>query len=320
MMSSRCRRIVSPIVLAAALALFTSIDPGCGPNEGESPTRGELVVLTAESVAPPIGEIVREFNDLYKEAHITLVVTTSREAIVKLLNNEAKVVVSARHFNAEEQAVVAKYDLYVDTIRIAYDGIAAVVHPSNPINQLSLSELGQIVTGEAKTWRQLSPKGKSTPEIFVAVGGPNTSTYENLKTEVASGEMLTTRLYPCSTSTEVVDLVTHRPEAIGFVGNGWLGKDSSNVKVLELGTDEYFTDSVGRQVKYFAPEQAHIYRGFYPLRRTIYIFSREKGYGLGAGFVSYVTSAAGQKIIMNYGLVPGTQKVRLVRPASENPS
>lgn len=316
-MRNRCRKIVSPIVLAAGIALFAGIGLSCGPNEGESPTRGELVVLTAESVVPPIVEIVREFNNLYKQAHIALIVTTSREAIVKLLNNEAKVVVSARNFNAEERAVVAKYDLYVDTIRIAYDAIAAVVHPSNPINQLSLSELSQIVTGKVKSWRQLSPKGRSGPEIFLAVGGPNTSTHEVLRTQIANGELLTTRLYPCSTSTQVMDLVTHRPEAIGFVGNGWLGKDSSNVKVLELGTDEYYTDSVGRQVKYFAPEQAHIYRGFYPLRRTIYIFSREKGYGLGAGFVSYVTSPAGQKIIKNHGLVPGTQRVRLTRPSSE---
>ena len=148
------------MVLAAGIALVAGISLSCGPNEGESPTRGELVVLTAESVAPPIVEIVREFNELYKEAHITLIVTTSREAIVKLLNNEAKVIVSARNLNAEEQAVVAKYDLYVDTIRIAYDGIATVVHPSNPVNQLSLTELSQIVTGKVKSWRQLSPKGR----------------------------------------------------------------------------------------------------------------------------------------------------------------
>jgi phosphate transport system substrate-binding protein len=305
------------IFLAAGFALLASTSQGCGPNEEESPTRGNLAVIADESVAPAMKDIVAEFNHLYTNAHVTLVVSTSREAIVKLLNNEAKVVVSARSLNKEEEGVIRKYDLKVDSIRIAYDGIAAIVHPSNPINQLSLNQLRQIVTGKVKRWKELSTRARSSPGIFLAIGGPNTSEYEVMKTDVAKGEQLTTRLYPCSTSTQVIDLTARRPEAIGFVGIAWLTGDSSKVKVLELGTDEYFTDSVGRQVRYFAPELAHIYRGFYPLCRTIYIYSREKGFGLGAGFMTYVASADGQKILKDHGLVPATQKIRLVRPSSE---
>jgi phosphate transport system substrate-binding protein len=306
-----------PILLAADLVLFALSGLGCGPNSGESPTSGNLVVFSAESVAPAIREIADKFNELYKNAHVSLVVSTSREAIVKLLNNEATVIVSARGLNVEERGVAKKFDLFVDSLQIAYDGIAAIVHPSNPLNQLSIKELAQILTGKVKRWRDLSARGRSSPEIFVAMGGPNTSTYDMMKNEVAGGESLTTRLYPCSTSTQVIRLIEQHPEAIGFVGVDWLSSDSSKVKVLELGTDEYFTDSAGRQVKFFAPELAHIYRSFYPLRRTIYIYSREKGYGLGAGFITFVASPDGQKIIMNHGMVPGTQKIRLVRPSSE---
>jgi phosphate transport system substrate-binding protein len=306
-----------PILLATSLALCAWISLSCGPNSEESPTSGQLVVYTAESVSPAMEQIVDDFNKLYTNAHITLVVTTSREAIVKLLNNEAKVIVSARALNTEERAVIAKYDLHVDSIKIAYDGIAAIVHPSNPISQLSLGELNQIITGKVKRWRDLYAKGKSAPEIFVALGGPNTSEYELMKTEIAKGEPFTTRIYPCSTSVQVIKLTANRPEAIGFVGMDWLTSDSSKVKVLELGTGEYFTDSAGRQVKFFAPELAHIYRGFYPLRRSIYIYSREKGFGLGAGFMTYVASPDGQKIIKNHGMVPATQRIRLVRPSSE---
>jgi phosphate transport system substrate-binding protein len=306
-----------PILLAASFAVSTLGGLGCRPDSGESPTSGNLVVFSAESVAPALQEVVKKFNELYKNAHITLVVSTSREAVVKLLNNEATVIVSARSLNGEEQGVVKKYDLYVDSLQIAYDGVAAIVHASNPLNQLSVKELGEILTGKVKRWRDLSTRGRSSPEILVAMGGPNTSTYDMMKNDVAGGESLTTRFYPCSTSTEVIRLVEQRPEAIGFVGVAWVSSESSKVKVLELGTDEYFTDSAGRQVKFFAPELAHIYRSFYPLRRTIYIYSREKGYGLGAGFITFVASPDGQKIIMNHGLVPGTQKIRLVRPSSE---
>jgi phosphate transport system substrate-binding protein len=305
------------ILLVISFALFTSGGLGCGPDSAESPTSGKLVVFCAESVAPALQEVVSRFDELYKNAHVTLVVSTSREAIVKLLNNEATVIVSARRFNTEELGVLKKYDLYVDSLQIAYDGVAAIVHPSNPVNQLTVKELGEILAGKVKRWKDLSARGKSSPEILVAMGGPNTSTYNMMKNDVAGGDSLTKRFYPCTTSTEAIRLVEQRPEAIGFVGVAWVSNDSSKVKVLDLGTDEYFTDSAGRQVKFFAPELAHIYRSFYPLRRTIYIYSREKGYGLGAGFITFVASPDGQKIIMNHGLVPGTQKIRLVRPSSE---
>jgi phosphate transport system substrate-binding protein len=327
MMRNTSRKIAPPngffrraflILLLTSLALLTSGGLGCGRDSAESPTSGNLVVFSAESVAPALQEIVSKFDELYKNAHITVVVSTSREVIVKLLNNEATVIVSARRFNAEEQGVVKKYDLYVDSLQIAYDGVAAIVHPSNLLNQISVKKLGQILTGKVKRWKDLSVTGRSSPEIFVAMGGPNTSVYDMMKNDVAGGDSLTKRFYPCSTSTEVIRLVEQRPEAIGFVGVAWVPSESSKLKVLELGTEEYFTDSAGRQVKFFLPELAHIYRSFYPLRRTIYIYSREKGYGLGAGFITFVASPDGQKILMNHGLVPGTQKIRLVRPSSES--
>jgi len=289
---------------------------GCAPDQGESPTRGTLQVITAESVAPVLTKVVQEFNQNYPNAHISLSVATTREAIVKMLNNEAKVIVSARELNDEEQAVVEKHQLYVEALGIAYDGIAVLVHPTNPVNQLSLEELRLVITGKVRSWRELHPAGKKSPPIFLAIGGPNSSEYELVKTKVAREMPFTTQLFPCSTSTQVLNLVRARPEAIGFVGTAWLAEDSAGVKVLELGTEEYHIDATGKRVRYFAPHPAHIYREFYPLRRTIFIYSREKGYGLGAGFISFAASGPGQKIFLNSGLVPAVQPVRLVQPTT----
>ncbi len=316
-MRIRCPKIASTFLLAASLSFSTLSGLSCGPDKGESPTSGRLVVVTAESVSPAVIEMTKKFNELYKNATVSPVVATSREAIVRLLNNEVKLVVVAREPNSEEWDVIKKYDLYIDTVRVAYDGLGVVVHPSNPLSQLSLSQLEQIVTGKVKKWRELSPKGRSSPEIFLAVGGPNTASYDIVKRKIAKGEALTERVYPCSTSTQVLNLTRQRPEAIGFVGSGWLARDSSRVKILEICGDEYFTDAAGRLAKCFAPHPAHIYRGFYALRRPIYILSREKGFGLGAGFTSFVASAAGQNIFLENGFVPGTMPVRLTSKALE---
>jgi phosphate transport system substrate-binding protein len=310
-------KIFFAILNAAILGFLIATGLGCGPDKGESPTSGHLVIISAESVSPAVIEITKRFNELYKNATVEPKISTSREAIVRLLNSEVKLVVVERKLNREELDIIKKYDLYVDTIKVAYDGLAVVVHPSNPLSQLSLSQLEQIATGKVKRWRDLSPKGRTSPDIFLALGGPNTSAYEMLKTDVAKGAALSERVYPCSTSTQVLDLIRNRPEAIGFVGTGWLANDSSKVKVLDICGDEYFTDASGRLVKCFSPHPAHIYRGFYALRRPIYLLSREKGFGLGAGFTSFVASAAGQKLFLEKGYVPATMPVRLTQATSE---
>jgi phosphate transport system substrate-binding protein len=72
-------------------------------------------------------------------------------------------------------------------------------------------------------------------------------------------------------------------------------------------------ESLGIAGKYFSPHQAYIYKGYYPVVRDVYIYSTPDSYGVSTGFTSFMTSAAGQKIVQNQGLVPATMPVRLVQ-------
>ncbi len=284
----------------------------CVPDNRETPTSGTLHVVTAESVAPVIQQEAEEFMRLYTKAHITTDVSTSREAIVKLLNNEAKIIVTGRAFNEEERNAAQTYRMNIDSFKVAYDGIAVVVHEINPINRLTIEQLEKIFSGKIRTWKELSPKGNRSTKIFVALGGPNTSVYEFFKNRVLRGSPYTTEFFRCSTSTQVLNIVASHPESIGLVAISRLPKDESNVKVLEIANEEYQTDAIGTKVKFFSIHQANIYRGFYPLRRTIYLYAKDVGFGVGTGFISFVTSFAGQDIFKKAGLVPATMPVRLV--------
>ncbi len=63
---------------------------------------------------------------------------------------------------------------------------------------------------------------------------------------------------------------------------------------------------------YLQPYKAYILMKKYPLSRTVYIISREGRTGLGSGFLAYVASDKGQRIVLKSGLVPATAPVRLV--------
>ena len=63
---------------------------------------------------------------------------------------------------------------------------------------------------------------------------------------------------------------------------------------------------------YYQPFQGYLAQGTYPLRRNLYIISREARAGLGTGFASFVASDKGQRIFLKSGLLPATMPIRLV--------
>ncbi|HMD14487.1 MAG TPA: phosphate ABC transporter substrate-binding protein, PhoT family, partial [Bacteroidota bacterium] len=60
------------------------------------------------------------------------------------------------------------------------------------------------------------------------------------------------------------------------------------------------------------PVQAYLYKGYYPITRGVNIYSKADSYSVATGFTAFITSAPGQKIVLNSGLVPVTMPVRIV--------
>lgn len=294
----------------------------CRKQSEDTPTKGSVTVICAESVAPVITQEVEQFQQFYSEAHVDLQIATSREAIVKLLNGDVKVVVSAREFNEEEKGIIAKYKLDVGKFRIALDAVTIIVHPKNSITQLTTSQLAQVFSGQVTEWRKVEPRAR-LGSIQVARFNPNSGTDEFFKDVVLQGGGYASEAYPCTSSTHMIQFVSTRPNAVGFIGLNWLSpvrENEQRVKVLEVGQE----DSTGAVKTFFYPYQANVYRhfrdgGYYPLSRAIYIFSEEGLLTVGAGFTTFVMGNDGQKIILNAGLVPGNpqQPIKLTSRGNE---
>jgi len=114
---------------------------------------------------------------------------------------------------------------------------------------------------------------------------------------------------------QTLQLVEKDPLAIGFVALVWMGSEKPAVKKINLGrthedTDTTFappSESIGN---FFSPHPANIYRNYYPLKRAIYMYTKGQ-VNLATGFGTYVATPDGQKIFLKYGLLPGTQKIKL---------
>jgi len=170
--------------------------------------------------------------------------------------------------------------------------------------------------GKVKTWRAVGEK-KIAGRIVVALGGANSGMYEFVKRRITNFQPFADVVYPCSTTTQVISFIAAHNNAIGFVSQSWVTSTPAKTRILDIGDPNFTRDSTSTTLEYFPPLQAHVYRGYYPLTRTLYLFSRNAGNGVGIGLTAFMTGVEGQKLFKENGLVPATMPVRLVQPEDQ---
>jgi phosphate transport system substrate-binding protein len=302
-----CKTWRSFLALLSSIILFS-----CSGEKRETLTSGSIAMMTSEDVYPVINIQVGDFQRMYEEVKIKNFSVSTREAIVHMLSDSIKLIVCGGEFSDEEKTAIIKNGFEVDSTKIAYDGIAVIVNEKNPLTQLTTIELKDLLSGVKDRWSKVNGSTLSSA-VVVAIGDPNSGTFKYMKTWMGNNAKFSANVLPCSTSSEVMSVVSDRPNAIGFVGISWLAAMPKNIRVLELGDPQFRRDSTATAMEFFTPHQANIYRRYYPLSRTVYIYSHNVGKGVGMGFTSFAASSDGQKIIVSNGLVPATMPVRLVQ-------
>lgn len=296
------------------LALAGLLIAGCTNEPGSKTlTKGSLKIECDEAVAPVVQREIEDFQKQYTDAHISMRSVEAREAVSDFANDSVQVIVCARPFNKEERDALTAAKIVFQEYRVAMSAVAVIVNPAQPLDHLRVSELDSILTGSITRW---NTKG-SRQVIDLAIGGVNSSTNEVVKTTVLKGKPFALSATPYASSKELVDYVRRTPGALGIVGLNWLQGVGQEVTPVGLGTPGFSPDSTEAPGQYYKPVQAYVFQQYYPITTPVYIYSRETSVDVGLGFVSYVSSAAGQKIFLNDGLVPVTMPVRLVHLTSE---
>jgi phosphate transport system substrate-binding protein len=297
MMMSRALLLVSLLLLVVS----------CAQQQEELPTRGSAVLLTCESQATLMRLQAEEFTRLYPDAHVRVLTTSTRDAIVQLLNDSITIVCTDRALNTEERTVARKAGIEFTEIRIAEDALALVVHPSNPVAVLSVDQLRGVADGSLQSWHQVAGAVERGP-IRLALTGRNSGTYELLARRFLKLQGDARIQFLADSQRATLDFVGGYNRALGVVGTAALKDTVAPVRVLRIA----WKDSSGR-LDTTLLHQANIYQGLYPLHYPVYLYVRRPGRGPAYGFSTFVASAPGQKICLNMGLVPATMPVRLVQ-------
>jgi phosphate transport system substrate-binding protein len=312
-------------VLAGAITVISCNGPG-SPGAQDTPTSGNVAVGVDETFAPILQAQIDTFAKLYPNAHVKMSFQPEEKVMLDLLNDQIKVAVVSRELNAEEKADFEKQKITPRLTRVGIDGLAIVLNRANPDSLFTVAQLADIFTGKTSNWNQISGK-KDLAAINVVFDANRSSTARFVRDSVTRGAALTKRVFAATSNPALLDYVATHPSAIGVVGVNWISdrddpasmKFANKVRVASITARPNPTpnDYIQPYQVYLAektPEQIaeHPELQNYPLRRNLYIISREARAGLGTGFASFVAGKNGQLIFQKSGLLPAQMQARIV--------
>lgn len=287
---------------------------GCGGKEPGSTTltKGKLRLGCDEAIAPVMEREVAEFRSQYPDAEVVVSTGQARGIVADFASDSVRVIALARAFNSEERAALAHAKVEFQEFEVARSAVAVVAHPGVPLKELRVGELDTIFAGAQTRW----PGPKRLP-IHLAVTGVNASVTEVFRTSVVKSGGYDPGTRAFDNEQDVIDYVSSTPGAIGIVGLNRLAGYENRVTLVSVASAAMRPDSTIAPGEYYAPAQAYVYLGYYPITAPVYLYSREVNRDISLGLVSFVASAAGQKVFQSSGLVPMTMPVRLVQLSSQ---
>jgi phosphate transport system substrate-binding protein len=221
--------------------------------------------------------------------------------VAALINGTCDIANSSRKLEPEEvEKAKAKHGHDPKEFLVGYDALAIYVHPSNPINEISIEELSEIYRegGKIDNWTQVA-NGKGGKIVRVSRQN-NSGTYHYFR-EMVVGKKSDFKLgsRDMNGSKDVVALVERTPTAIGYSG---LGYRTDKVKVLKV--------SKKKGDKGIEPSIATTWDNTYPIARPMFMYTPGQPPEHVQKYINWIMGDTGQKIVEETGYVPLKQEER----------
>ncbi len=306
------RNNVIAMLCSSFALLFTACNSN-NPTSSDTPTSGDIAISVDETFKPIIDSELFVFHALYKNAHVRVHYVSEAQCFKDLMNDSVRLVITTRKLNQQELDYFHSAKYYPTETGIAKDGIAIIVNNKNTDTLFTVQQLKDILSGKINTWKGISANSKLSG-IQLVFDNATSSTMRYMKDSLLHATTLPANVFAAQTNQEVIQYVIKNENAIGIIGVNWCKEvaDSNTLNFSSKIRVAGIEGEVKQEVDFPQPYQAYISQGWYPLSRTIYTISREARAGLGTGFVSFLASDRGQRIILKSGLVPATMPIRIL--------
>ena len=215
---------------------------------------------------------------------------TSGASIKLLISNKTDIAGASRAPLIDElqSAKVNNVDLHMT--RIGGDAVCVVVNPSNPVDDLNISQLNDIFfTGNITNWSQVT-NGLATGPIHVyVVNSSGSSISWQLNHDVNTGDAIgfINQDNVNKSQSAIMPMVIDDPDGITIGSLGYLNSSYKAIKINGI-----------------SPSKATVQDTSYPIRLQLYMITNGEPNGLSMDFINYLLSMDGQKLVENADLIP----------------
>ncbi len=267
-------------VFAAALLLF-----GCTARGQSSQLKvggSDTMVILGQAWA-------EKYMQEKPEKKVSVTGGGSGVGISALTESTIDVAEVSRDMKDSEIAAAKKKGVEPVKTIVAYDGIAIIVHPENPVTTLTIAQLRDIFTGKITNWKELGGEDKA---ISIYSRESSSGTYEFMKEHVlAKGDYAASVKYSAG-SAVLVESVSQDKAALGYTGVAY-ARNRQDVKILPVAKEE--------GASAYLPDKEHVKSGAYAIARSLNFYTNGAPQGEAKEFVEFVLGNEGQKIAEDTG-------------------
>lgn len=247
--------------------------------------QAETVTVNGSTTVLPAMQLVAEdFMKANPNVTVTISGTGSGNGIKALMDGTTEVAMASRDLKTKEADDLKAHGHAAVKFVVAYDAIIPVVNTKNAVKSLTMEQLRDVYSGKIKDWKEL---GGAAAPIVVVGRDTSSGTHECFQELVMGKTRVSKRALLQSSNGGVVQAVAGNPNAIGYIGVGYMSKET---QALAINGVQPGLESAKNKT--------------WPISRDLFLFTAGEPSGNAKKLIDYMLSPEGQKNVEKAGFVP----------------
>jgi len=276
------------IAAIAALALLGSLLPAM-------PAGKMIQVKGSDTMVNLVQILAEEYMGKTPGAAIAVLGGGSGTGITGLINQTCDIADHSREWKQKEIDQAWEKGVSPRQFVVAVDGLSIIVNEKNPIDQLTMAQVGALYRGEIKNWKTL---GLYDKPVSLYGRQSNSGTYVFMQEHVLGNKNYSADMKEMNGNAQIIEGILQDEGAVGYVGVGYLYDENRRIrkglKVLKISKEPN-----GRG---FLPmDKAAVDSGDYPVSRPLYMSTNGKPKSDVDRFLRWTVGPEGQAVVEREG-------------------
>lgn len=291
------KRIISFVLIFPFLLISLS---ACGPDSASETASDSQAKYIENKGSDTIVNLALAWAERYQAEHTDVRISVtgggSGTGIASLINKTVDIANASRKIKQEEIDEAQTNGVNPVEYIVARDAIAVIVHPENPVNELTLQQISDIYSGKFNNWQEVG--GEDRPIVRLSRETNSGTHVYFLETVLRLGDSENKTFFSTDTlllpsSEGIIAEVRQNPNAIGYDGLGYVPDDLKTIAIAKEDGGSYVLPSIPT-----------VNDKSYPIARDLYMYTNGEATGVIKEYLDWILSSEAQEIVAELGFVP----------------